>query len=411
MNPTEIMAAIAEKIAASDKKIATLEGNLDECLANVARLTVGGVPDGPPGGRDEKYRAACRAFMSSAARRPVHDGEIDFAALKEYDTAFRAWLRYGQAIGELQNAMRVGSDPDGGFWVPPQFLMEIQRRIHDDSPMRQVATVRPMTAGEIELPTDPNDLTSGGWVAESSTRGETASPQIGLQRLFAREQFAQPEVTQKLLDDAAIDVDSWLVDKIVSKFLRDEGSAFTSGVGVTSPRGFLTYPVAADDDGPDREWGTLQYVPSGSASGFPKLSGSSADDADSLITLQLKLRPEYQARATWMMSRGTASVIRRLKDADGRFLWTDNLAEGQRPLLLGARVMINDFMPSIASDALAVAYGDFSHYWILDRLGVRVLRDPFTKKGTVRFYATKRVAGDVVGEGFDSIKLLKFSVS
>jgi HK97 family phage major capsid protein len=218
--------------------------------------------------------------------------------------------------------------------------------------------------------------------------------------------------TQKLLDTSDFNVETWLDKKVVDKFTRDENSAFVSGLGIKNPMGFLAYDVSTDPD-TTRPWGTLQYIPSGAAGGFPFLSGSGiAGDPDCLIDLSLSLKPAYLKNAKWAMRRSTAAVIRKMKDVDGRYIWQDNLTEGGRPLLLGYPVLLWEDLPAIGSNSLSIGFGDWSNYVIHDhRLGIRMLRDPFTKKGWVKFYTYKRVAGNIVAEGFDSIKLLKFSVS
>lgn len=411
MNPTEIVAALAERIAASDKRLREVEEAVSENQKALSRYLVGGA--GPVHTPDRaEYERHAMAFFSQVLRRPVARGEVDYDSLRAYEAAFPVWLRRGPAIsGELQAAMRVGSDPDGGFWVPPEFSMTILRRLFETSPMRQLASVDTLSSASIELPIDTDDIASGGWVGESDARNETDNPTVGLQAIYAREQFAQPEVTQKLLDDAAFNIEAWLTRKIVDKLGREENLAFVSGNGLARPRGFLDYSGAAvTTDDATRAWGVLQYVPTGSAGGFPTLSGG-GDDPDALIDLQLKLKPQFLANAVWTMRRSAAGVIRKLKDKDGRYIWLDNLTEGGRPLLLGHPVQFLEDMPAVASDSFSVAFGDFrAGYGIFDHtVGVRILRDNLTKKGFVKFYTTKRVGGDV--RDFDALKLLKFGVS
>jgi HK97 family phage major capsid protein len=248
-------------------------------------------------------------------------------------------------------------------------------------------------------------------VGEGDPRGETDTPEVGEQTIYVREQFAQPLASQKLLDMSGFDVEGWLGRKIGDKLGRVENTKFVSGTGVKEPRGFVDYGAAAvttDDDGP-RAWGVLQYVPTGAAAGFPTLSGG-GDDPDALIDLQLKLKPEYLPGAVWAMRRSTAAVIRKLKDKDGRYIWLDNITEGGRPLLLGHPVTFLEDMPAVAANSFSVAFGNFNvGYQIVDGPAIRVLRDPFTTKGKVKFYTTKWTGGDVVN--FDALKLLKFGTS
>ena len=406
MTPQEI---VAELKANFGDKIASLQAGQTELAKDFARLQLS--DSGPVATGDLKqaeYQRYARAFFSNLLNRPATDADVDLSALKAYGHAFGAWLRRGPAIsGDFKASMSVGSDPDGGFWAPPEFLRVILSRSFETSPMRQLANVLPMSAGEIELPLDTDNTALGGWVGEQQTRDVSASPTVGLQRVSANEQYAMPEVTQTLLDDAGFPIEDWLGRKIGGCLGRAEATAFVSGDGILKPKGFLTETLSADADA-SRAWGQLQVVDTGAAGGFPKQSGSTADDADSLIDVQMSLKPEFLPNAVWGMRRSTAGVVRKLKDSDGRWIWVDNLVDGGRPLLLGHAVHYLEDLPAIGSGSLSVVFGDFkAGYGIFDRLGVRLIRDNITRKGWVRFYTSVRVGGAT--RNYDALKILRFS--
>ena len=401
--------AFAEFRAKHDQKVDDLSADLDDVIKKIAR---GGMGGGPRDDDDPRLEQATRAFFARAQRCAPEAAVVDDGALRDYAEAFPMYLRYGQAIAnDYRAAMQVGSDPDGGFWTPPRFSMNVLSRIFETSPMRSIASVDSLNTDAIELPIDTDDATTGGWVGETDERPETASPDVGLQSIYMREQYAMPIVTQKLLDDASFNVELWLTLKIAGKLIRDENAAFVSGTGVSQPRGFLDYSGTATTEEDDaRAWGKLQYFPVGAAGAFPTISGG-ASDPDALIDLSLSLKPEFLPNAKWLMRRTTARVVRKLKDADGRYMWLDSLTEGGRPLLLGHEVVLAENMPAVGSDSFSIAFGDFMQgYGIWDHTtGIRILRDNLTTKGKVKFYTTKRTAGDV--RNFDAIKLLKFAAS
>jgi HK97 family phage major capsid protein len=334
---------------------------------------------------------------------------------KGYVAAFRHYIRksndkYGQDLSpEMRKALSVGIEADGGYWVIPEVSNQVKMRLFETSPIRSIAQVVSIGTDAIEFPTDTNDATSGGWVGETDARAETATPQTGMGRISVHEQFANPRATQKLLDDASFPVETWLANKIGDKLGRDENTAFVSGNGVAQPRGFLDYgsaSVTTDDDGP-RAWGALQYVPSTGASGF-----ASSDPSDDLLNLVYKLNPAYRPGASWVMNRATLNLVRQFKDGQGNYLWSQGIGiDGlQSSSLIGFPITEAEDMDDVAADAFPIAFGNFSEgYMIVDREGIRTLRDPYSAKPYVQFYTTKRVGGDVVN--FDAIKLFKIAAS
>jgi HK97 family phage major capsid protein len=216
--------------------------------------------------------------------------------------------------------------------------------------------------------------------------------------------YANPAATQAMLDDAAFDVEAWLADEIASEFAKAEGAAFISGNGVNRPRGFLTAPVASTND-TTRPFGTLQYVPTGVAGGF-----AATNPQDKLVELVHAVRAPYRQGASWVMNASTLSVIRRFKTSDGAFIWQPGLAAGQPDTLMGYPVIEAEDMPDIAANSLSIAFGNFkAGYLIAERSETNILRDPYSNKPYVHFYATKRIGGALINS--TAIKLMRFSLT
>lgn len=364
-------------------------------------------------------------FYSVIEGRNVDPSEVDVDEYRAYRKAYEDYLRNDrdgvspenmQALQDIKNRFkatgREGSDPDGGYFVPDEMDSEITRRIFRTSPMRQVATVRPIGTEAYTFLISDTQASSGGWVEEQGTSSETNTPTYRKARVPAHKQFAEPRLTTEILEDAMISIESELSEKIAEILGQTENTAFVSGNGVGKPRGFLDYSTSAsnEDDSPRRAWGTLQHVATGTSAGFGKYSGTTADESGSLIDLQTELHSNYRAGASWMMNRGTLATVRKLRDADGNYLWERNFQAGMPFTLLGSPVIEAEDMPDIAADSLSIAYGDFRQgYIIVQRRGINVLRDPYTTKGVVKYYTTVRVGGDV--KNVDAIKLLKFGTS
>lgn len=339
------------------------------------------------------------------ARRTLETASYDPLG-DDHAKAFNAFIRKGQE-GDLialeRKAMTAGSDPEGGYLVPSELSARIVQRQRDITPLRQLATVMEISGDALEMLSDRNEA-EASWVAETATRSETATPALAKVRIPVHEISAQPKASQKLLDDAQINVEEWLGTKVAERFARREGDAFINGDGVARPRGLLTYTTSTSDDD-SRSANQIQYVASGAAGGF-----AASNPADRLLDMIYKLRPAYLPRASWLMPRSVSSAIRKLKGADGNYLWQVSLQTGQLPTLLGFPVAFSEDMPAMAANTLSLAFGDFAEaYTIVDRTGIRLLRDPYTDKPNVKFYTTKRVGGDVVN--FDAVKLMKFATT
>ncbi|MCP5088319.1 MAG: phage major capsid protein [Rhodobacteraceae bacterium] len=322
----------------------------------------------------------------------------------EHKAGFEAYVRSGDTANLRQleeKAMSYGSDPDGGYLVPDQTAAEIGRRLALVSPIRAIAGVRQVSAAVYKKPfaqTGP----AVGWVSETAARPETTSPSLAELQFPTMELYAMPAATPTLLDDAMVDVDAWIAEEVETAFAEQEGAAFINGDGVNKPKGFLAEPTV---DESNWSWGNLGYEPTGVDGAFP-----ASDASDILIDTIYALKAGYRQNAKWVMNRKTQAEIRKLKDADGNYLWQAPAGAGQSASLMGFPLVEAEDMPDIASDAMAIAFGDFRRgYLVVDRTGVRVLRDPYSAKPYVLFYTTKRVGGGV--QDFDAIKLLKFGVA
>lgn len=320
-----------------------------------------------------------------------------------HQKAFAAYLRSGDDDGlrglELEGkALGTTIAADGGYLVDPQTAETIQNTLSSTASIRSIASVVNVDATSYDVLVDHSEM-GAGWATESSAVTETDTPRIERISIPLHELSALPKASQRLLDDSAFDIEGWLAGRIADKFARAEASAFIDGDGIDKPTGMLTYGTVENDSW---TWGNLGYVPSETAGGITR--------ADPIIDLVYALGAEYRANATFVMNSKTAGHIRKLKDNDGRFVWVDGLAMGEPARLLGYRVLIAEDMPDIADNAMAVAFGDFrAGYTVAERPDLRVLRDPFSAKPHVLFYATKRVGGAV--SDFAAIKLLKFAVS
>ncbi|MEZ5691493.1 MAG: phage major capsid protein [Rickettsiales bacterium] len=348
----------------------------------------------------DNYRSRLDAMEVAYNRPEFEEKQTSFknepAFHGEYSKAFRNYLRKGVEVNldNLQTkALSVGSDPDGGYLVTPHMSAKITQSVFESSPLRQLASVETISTDSLEL-IDDHDQAAAGWTSETAAVSDTATPTIAKKSISTFELYAQPKATQKLVDDSAIDIESWLAGKIADIFSRKENTAFISGDGTTQPKGILTYTAGTS-------WGEIEQVNSG-------VDG--ALTADSIINLFYSLKDAYTKRASFLMNRTVVQSVRLLKQSGtGQYLWQPSLAAGAPDTLMGVPVYMAVDMPVAASNSLSVAVGDFTAaYQIVDRKSINILRDPFTEKPFVKFYATKRVGGDVIN--FEAIKLLKLAV-
>ena len=323
-----------------------------------------------------------------------------------HQKAFAAYLRSGDddALRGLEiegKAMSTAVAADGGYLVDPQTADVIKSTLSSTASIRAIANVVNVDATSYDVLIDHAEI-GAGWATETGAATETTTPVIDRITIPLHELSALPKASQRLLDDSAFDIEGWLAGRIADKFARSEAAAFVAGDGIDKPRGFLNYPRVDDAVW---TWGNIGTVPTGADGAFDATA-----PADAVIDLVYALEAEYRAGATFVMNSKTAGVVRKLKDNDGRFLWSDGLSAGEPARLLGYPVLVAEDMPDIASGAAAIAFGNFAAgYTIAERPDLRVLRDPFSAKPHVLFYATKRVGGAV--SDFAAIKLLSFAVS
>jgi HK97 family phage major capsid protein len=320
--------------------------------------------------------------------------------------AFNAYLRHGddEALRGLAlegKALSTAVAGDGGYLVDPRTADTVKSMLVATGSIRSIASVVTVDASNFDVLIDRSDVGTG-WVTETGSVSETATPLIERISIRLHQLAAMPKASQRLLDDSAFDVEGWLAEKIASRFIRSESAAFVNGDGVDKPKGIL---LPAKVPNSAWTWGSLGYVASGAAADFPTTNA-----VDCIVNLVYALAAPYRANATFVMNSKTAGAVRKMKDADGRFMWADGLAVAEPPRLMGYPVLICEDMPDIAANAHAIAFGDFAAgYTIAERTDLRILRDPFSAKPHVLFYATKRVGGDI--SDYAAIKLLKFALT
>jgi len=333
--------------------------------------------------------------IAAPVARPMLEG-----ARNPGGAAFEGYLRGGATIERKAFAGTTGDS--GGYAVPREIDAAIDRTLKAISPIRSVANVVQVgSAGYRKLVTTGG--TPSGWASETGTRSETATPSFTEIAPAMGELFANPSASQAMLDDALFDVEGWLADEIATEFAAAEGAAFVNGSGTNRPKGFLQYATATTGDA-TRAFGTLQYLASGAAGDF------AANPQDRLIDLVQALRAPYRQGAVFVMNSSTLARIRKFKTSDGAFIWSPGLAAGQPATLLGYPVIEAEDMPDIAANSLSIAFGNFrAGYLIAERSETAILRDPFSNKPFVNFYATKRIGGCVTNS--EAIKLMKFAAS
>lgn len=386
-------------------KIGAEMDKLSELKDEVDRLVVAG---NRPQGKAVDPEAAADELKSMNANiaSVFTDGrKLDDEGYTAYKAAMQKWMVKGKdALDQAEvKAMMAGSDPDGGYLVSAPTVGRIVAKVNEQSIMRQLATVVPLAGNALEGIVD-NDEADAGWVDETGTRSDTDTPQVGKYRIEAHEMYAQPKISQRLIDDAAVDIEAWLAAKVADKLARVEGTAFMTGNGVGKPRGLFAYTTAATADD-SRAWGTFQHVNTGSDGA---LGSTKADPLQDLIGAT---KDQYLNNAVWLMRREVRTAIRKLKEATSdRYLWEPSLQAGVPDRLLGYPVRIDQYIPAIATGSLSLAFGDVREaYTIVDRLGVRIQRDPYTSKPYVKFYTIKRTGGGAVN--FEAVKFLRFSAS
>lgn len=310
----------------------------------------------------------------------------DIQADPAYTAAFKTHMRKGDmAPADVQAAMQKGTDADGGYLAPIEWDRTIGEKLKRISPMRAESRVITISVAGFKKYFGDRNVGSG-WVGETASRPATTTPQIGVLDFTPGELYANPAITQQLLDDAAVDLEQWLGSEVDTEFARQEGIGFTSGDGVNKPYGVLTYVTGAANAA-RHPYGAIKAMPSGAAAAFT---------GDGFLDVMYDLPAEFAANAKWHMNRLSVGQARKLKDGQGNYLWQPSYASGQPQTLAGAPLVEHPDFPIVGAGAVAALYGDMeATYLVVDRIGIRVLRDPYTNKPFVHFYTTKRVGGGV----------------
>ncbi len=361
MEMTDLKAAIDDYTDAAETGILSLKDRLDAMETKMAR----------PGGSGDVFEAD--AFEHKHAFLDGFITKGDDSLLKDLEA----------------KGLSTAAGGDGGHAVPTVIDTEIEKQLRDLSPMRSICKVKTIETSNYKRLVNTGGTVSG-WVGEADARTETATPSLTEVAITPGEIYANAAATQRALDDMQFDAEAWLTEEVAEEFAVQEGAAVIGGDGVNKPKGFLT------------ETG-VGKIKTGVSGGFP-----AADPSDILVDLVHALGPRYRQGAKFVMNSATLADIRKMKDADGNFIWRPGLIEGQPDMLLGYPVVEAEDMPDVAADSLSIAFGNFERgYTIVERMGTRVLRDPYTDKPNVLFYATKRIGGAVVNA--DAIKLLEFA--
>lgn len=401
---------LLEKLNEAMDKSSAVNEQLIETRAIVDRLAAAGVSV-PGKGVDEKalavFNATLKATAAAAGRTHQPVGEAEF---RSYNEAFEALLRKGdRRLTDVEvKALSVGQNAEGGYNVSPDMTGRIVTRLLETSPMRQYAAVQPISTDALEGSVDLEEA-EFGWVSELGARGETGTPDVPKPwRIPVHEAYSEPRISQKLVEDAAVDIVGWLAKKTADRHSRGHNTAFVTGSGVGKPRGFASYTTAATADG-SRAWGTPEHIATGSNGAF----GTDPNGVNKLLDLIHALKDHFAAKGAFYMNRTTLGKSRQLTDAsaNGRFVFLPSFQAGMPDSLLGYPIRkLQDMATYSTTNALAIAFGDMeAYYQIVDRLGLTVLVDPYTSKPWVKYYTRTRVGGDVID--FEALKFLKFGTS
>ena len=369
-----------EKLNKASADVGNLQKQLDDIVKQLKRPNMGGDAEAEKKQKATAYRKAFGQFFRKGEHKLDGDQE---------------------KMLEERKSLSVGTDADGGYTAPAELDHELANVLKEVSPMRSLARVIQVGASSYEKVRNLRG-TASGWVGETAARAETDGPALDKITIPTGEIYANPGATQAILDDSFLNIEQWLSDEVALEFAAQEGAAFVSGNGTNKPKGFLAETMAANGSQTASQIG---YVATGVAGDW-----AASDPSDTLITLIYGLKAGYRINAKWIANGTTIASIRKFKDGQGNYLWQPSAQAGQPATLMGYEIVDVPDMPAIAANSYSVAFGDFQRgYLITDRIGVRVLRDPFTNKPYVMFYTTKRVGGRVVMH--EAIKVLKFAAS
>lgn len=334
-----------------------------------------------------------------------NDAEADAA---EHKKAFRGYMSKGidtglAALEQKALAISTNSGADGGYAVPKVIDSMMESLVVNISPIRAIANVVQISTNDYHKLVNLKGAASSS-VSETAARTATATPTLADITINPYDMYANPQATQQMLDDVFFNAEAWLADELAEEFGRQEGYLFINGTGTNQAKGLLNPTMAATADA-SRAFGTVQYVPTGVAGNWP-----ASNPADILLTLASSVKARYRNNANWVLNKATLFAIAAFKDSSGRYIFNPISAPNVPATLLGYPVVEAEDVPAIAASSYSVLFGDFKRaYTIVDRIGTRVIRDPFSNKPYIGFYTTKRVGGSVVNS--EAYKTLKFSVS
>jgi HK97 family phage major capsid protein len=319
--------------------------------------------------------------MQSAFLRPE---SVNFSPME--DKSFSNYLRKGDISGLETKSLSASVNEDGGFLIAPSMYDKIITGLRAKSVMRRLASIETISTTALDIILEGDGEFKAGWVTDTAERAVTDNPKLEHKRIMVHELYAQPKATQRLLDDSAINVEAWVTERLQDSFLATENHSFFNGDGNNKPHGILQYDADHIERVAAQEAGKVSPI--------------------DLLHLINSLDEDYLSNPSMIMHRTTLSQIQSLRDGNGRFIWQPAISEAQPETLFGIPILCSSDMPTFGEGSLAIALGDFKKgYKIVDRSGISMMRDPYTEKPFVKFYAVKRVGGDVINS--DAIKFLK----
>ncbi len=391
-----------EAKAAVDARMEAERKHVDEIEKKLERFGIAGSGDAAKAELEVKTFNILLASIA-ADRKKAH-APLDHTGLVAYKAAHEKWVREGKdnLTPDEVKTLAVGSDPEGGYFVTPDVSGRIITKVYETSPIRQIASQQTISTDRLQGMEDLDEA-GAGYAGERNTSGNTDTPDVGKYDIPVFWIDTEPKATQQLLDDAAVDIEGWLSNKVSGRFARFENTEFVSGAA-NKIRGFAAYPTIADTGG-GVTWGSFGHIATGTSAAFP-----ASNPADKLYDLTGLLKDYYLTNARFVTKRAVVTLIRKFKDGTGNYLWQPSFVLGVAETIMGYPLTRAEDMPAVGADSLSLAFGDFREgYQIVDRQGVRVIRDNLTSKPYVKFYTTKRVGGAALN--FEAIKFLKFGTS
>lgn len=382
------------------KTVESLQTNVESWMEDVNQV-LAGMAKGRPGEDQAEIDENTRLFFNQVVDPRSHKEEgwkpsaSETELYTNYSRGFEHYLRTGK---QMTNDMTIGGDPQGGYWVDPALSGRMIQLIYETSPMREICGVQSISTDRLQGTLDLGEA-AVGWVGETESRPTLTTPTVGEWEIPVRECYSQVRASENLLDDSMVDVASWLTQKIANKFMREENRTFVLGTGNKQPKGFTTYTYSTGAV-TEANWSTK-------LEGMAAAAQTSITEGE-LIDFVTLLKPEYNMSARFAMRRETLGIIRKLNVSDMGTVFVPDFSQGMYGTILGYPISLLQDMDKMEAGKKALAFGNFSEgYQIVQRQGIRMLRDPYTMTPFIRFYATCRVGGDIVD--FDAIKMLTMS--